>query len=130
MKKYLWMSSAAVVIAALRVNISSQKKMYVVTPQFFCQHMCIQILYLLPFHLHLLDGFNPMYTGGLFHYTVYICWTSPFVISGCWVYFCHFYSIFDGKSCLQIMQTLIRCHIVASDLGLHCLPMTLLQVSS
>ena len=68
MKKYLWMSSAAVVIAALRVNISSQKKMYVVTPQLFCQHMCIQILYLLPFHLHLLDAFNPLYTSGLFHY--------------------------------------------------------------
>ena len=49
---------------------------------------------------------------------------------------CHFrdvesnfvaFSIFDGKSCWQIhvLYTLIRCHNVAPDLGLHCLPMTL-----
>ena len=36
--------------------------------------------------------------------------------------FCRFYYIFDGKSCEQTMKTLIRRHIVASDLGLHCLP--------
>ena len=44
-----------------------------------------------------------------------ICCTSPFVILGVLGLFCHFYSIFDDH--------------VASDLGLHCLPMTLLHVS-
>ena len=28
-----------------------------------------------------------------------ICWTSPFVILGVSGLFCHFYSIFDRKSC-------------------------------
>ena len=28
-----------------------------------------------------------------------ICWTSPFVILGMLGLFCHFYSIFDGRSC-------------------------------
>ena len=42
-----------------------------------------------------------------------ICWTSPFVILGVLSLFCHFYCIFDGKYCY-----------VASNLGLHRLPMT------
>ena len=42
--------------------------------------------------------------------------------------FCRFYSVFDGDSFSQTMETLIRCHIM-SDLGLCCLPMTLLRVS-
>ena len=32
-----------------------------------------------------------------------IWWMSPFVIVGVSGLFCRFYSIFDGKSCLQIM---------------------------
>ena len=39
---------------------------------------------------------NPLCTGGLFPV---ICWTSPFVILGVLGLFCHFYSIFDEKSC-------------------------------
>ena len=52
-----------------------------------------------------LKQLNPLYTGRLF--TV-IYWMSPFVILGVLGLFCHFY--------------------VASEQGLHCLPMTLLQV--
>ena len=52
-----------------------------------------------------------------------ICWTSPFLILGVSGLFHHVYSIFDGKSCLKAN------HHVASAQGLHCLPMTLLQVS-
>ena len=39
--------------------------------------------------------FNPLYIGGLFH-----CYMLdlPFVILGVLGVFCHFYSIFDGKS--------------------------------
>ena len=32
-------------------------------------------------------------------YSTVICWTSPFVILGVLGLFCHFYYIFDGKSC-------------------------------
>ena len=32
-----------------------------------------------------------------------ICWSSPFVILRVLVLFCHFYLIFDGKSCKQTM---------------------------
>ena len=39
--------------------------------------------------------------------------------------FCNFLSVSDGESCEQTLQTLIRLHIVASDLGLNCLPMAL-----
>ena len=57
--------------------------------------------------------------------STYICWTSPFVILGV---FCRFYSNFDGKlaNTVDLDQT---PHYVASDLGLHCLPITLLRVS-
>ena len=45
--------------------------------------------------------------------------------------FCHFYSIFNRKSCLiaNNADPDWTPHYVASDLGLHCLPMTLSQVS-
>ena len=66
------------------------------------------------------------------------CWTSPFVILGCQVYF-HlffffliygFYSIFDGIILLaNNVDPDQMPHYVASDLGLHCLPMTLLWFS-
>ena len=50
-----------------------------------------------------------------------ICWMSPLVILGVLGLFCHFYSIFDEKP--------VRIHYVVSDLGLHCLPVTLFRVS-
>ena len=54
-----------------------------------------------------------------------ICWASPFVILGVSCLFCSFYSI--------LMEILLANNVdpdqmpnyVASDLGLHCLPMTL-----
>ena len=58
-----------------------------------------------------------------------ICWMSPFVILGMPVLFCHYY-IFNGKILLvnNVDPDQIP-HYVASDLDLHCLPVTLLQVS-
>ena len=47
--------------------------------------------------------------------------TSPFVILGVSDLFRHFYSIFDGNSVDPDQMP----HDVASDLGLHCLPITL-----
>ena len=59
-----------------------------------------------------------------------ICWMSPFVILGVSGLLCHFYSIFDGKSCEQTNVGSDQMpHYVASDLGLHCFPKTLLRVS-
>ena len=54
---------------------------------------------------------------------------SPFVILGVLCLFCHFYSVFDGKFLLaNNVDPDQMPHYVASDLGLHCLPMTLLRV--
>ena len=58
-----------------------------------------------------------------------ICWTSPLVILGWWVYFVAFI--------LFLMENLLANNVdpdqmpnyVASYLGLHCLPITLLRVS-
>ena len=52
-------------------------------------------------------------------------WTSPFVILGVSGLFCCFYSIFEANN-VDPDQT---PHHVASDLGLLCLPVTLLRVS-
>ena len=52
-----------------------------------------------------------------------ICWTISFVILGMWVLFCSFYSFFEANSEDPDQMP----HNVASDLGLHCLPMTLLR---
>ena len=41
-----------------------------------------------------------------------LSYMSAFVILGVSGLFCHFHSIFDGKSFQQTMQTLIRCHIM------------------
>ena len=57
--------------------------------------------------------------------STYICWTSPFVILGV---FCFFYSNFDGKLANTVDPDQTP-HYVASDLGLHCLPLNLLRVS-
>ena len=55
--------------------------------------------------------------------SIVICLTSPFVILGVSGLFCGFYSIFYGKSCYNVDPDQMP-HYVASDLGLHCLPMT------
>ena len=59
------------------------------------------------------------------------CWTSLFVISGVSGLFCSFYSMLDGKPCklANNVDANQMPYYVASDLGLHCLPMTLLRVS-
>ena len=55
--------------------------------------------------------------------SIVICWTSPFVNLGVSGLFCGFYSIFEGKSCYNVDPDQMP-YYVASDLGLHCLPMT------
>ena len=56
--------------------------------------------------------------------------TSPFVILGVLALFCCFYSIVDGKFLLaNNVDPDQMPHYVASDLGLHCLLISLLQVS-
>ena len=55
-----------------------------------------------------------------------ICWTSPFVILGMSYLFCRFYPVFDAKILLaNNVDPDQMPHYVASDLGLHCLPITL-----
>ena len=39
----------------------------------------------------------------LVDFSTVICWTSPFFILGVSGLFCRFYSVFDGKSCLQTL---------------------------
>ena len=56
-------------------------------------------------------------------------WTSLFVTSGVSGLYCHFYFIFSGILLANNIDHDRMPHYVASDLGLHCLPMTLLQVS-
>ena len=59
-----------------------------------------------------------------------ICWMSPFVILGVWGLFWCFYSIFLLKIMLATtVDPDLAPHYVASDLGLHCLPLALLQLS-
>ena len=66
----------------------------------------------------------------LVHSSTVICWMRPFVIIGVSGLFSRFYSIFDWKIMLaNNVDPDQMPHYVASDLGLHCLPMTLLRVS-
>ena len=58
-----------------------------------------------------------------------IYWTGPLVIIGVLSLFCRFYSSFDGKSCLVNTVGPGQTPHLASDLGLHCLPMTILWIS-
>ena len=59
-----------------------------------------------------------------------ICWMCLVIILGVSGLFCHLYSISFGKSCQQqCIGPSQTPHYVASDLGLHCLPMALLRVS-
>ena len=63
---------------------------------------------------------KPLYTGGLFHCYMLDDSICHFGVSGL-----SLYSIFDGNNVDPDQTT----HYVASDLGLHCLPSTLLWVS-
>ena len=59
-----------------------------------------------------------------------LCWTIPFNILGVSDKFCHFYSNFLTKSLLvNNVDPDQMPHYVASNLGLHYLPMTLLLIS-
>ena len=59
-----------------------------------------------------------------------ICRTTLFVNLGVSGLFCHFCSSFDGKILLANKVGPDQTpHYVASDLGLHCLPLTLLRFS-
>ena len=69
----------------------------------------------------------PLYTGGLFHCYMLDESVCDFRVSG---QFCCFNSIFWQKILLVDNEDPDQMpHYVASDLGLLCLPMTLLQVS-
>ena len=59
--------------------------------------------------------------------STFICWTSPFVILAVSGLFCRFYLfIFFWKILLvKTADPYQTPHFVASDLGLHCLSMTL-----
>ena len=58
------------------------------------------------------------------------CGTSSFVILGVSGQLCPLYSIFDGNALLaNSVDPDQMPYYVASDLGLHCLPLSLLRVS-
>ena len=69
---------------------------------------------------------NPLYTGRLFHYCMLDKSISRF--RGVGSYFITFYFIWKILSANNVDPDQMP-HYVASDLGLHCLPMTLLWVS-
>ena len=54
-----------------------------------------------------------------------ICWTSPFVIFGVPGLFCHFFYFWWNIMLANNVDPDQTLHYVASDLSLHCLPMTL-----
>ena len=62
-----------------------------------------------------------------------ICWTSPFTILVGLVFFVTFILhvfLMENAVLANNVDTNQMPHYVASDLGLYCLPMTLLRVSS
>ena len=67
-------------------------------------------------------AFNPLYTGGLFHCYILDEWGVGSVLLLLFYVLCKIL-IANNVGPDQMP------HYVASDLGLHCLPMTLLQVS-
>ena len=76
---------------------------------------------------HRKPSVNPLYAGGLFHR--YMLDDSICHFRGSDL-FCRFYSIFLWKILLaNNVDPDQTPHYVASDLGLHCLLMTLLWVS-
>ena len=89
--------------------------------------VCQDPRWLCPNRATVVQGINPLYTGRLFH-----CYMLDKSI-------CHFRGFesissllfyIDGKILLaKTVDSDQIPHYVASDLGLHCLPMTLLQVS-
>ena len=54
-----------------------------------------------------------------------ICWTNPFINLGVSGLFCYFYSMFDRIRLANNVDSDLTPRYVASDLGLHCLPMIL-----
>ena len=58
------------------------------------------------------------------------CLTTPFVILGLSGLFCRFLFLMENSVCKHFysVDPDQMPHYVASDLGLHCLPMTFLQV--
>ena len=58
----------------------------------------------------------------LVDFSILINWTSPFPILGVSVFFFQFYSISNRYSCTEDPDQ--TPHSAASDLGLHCLPMS------
>ena len=61
---------------------------------------------------------------------IHVCWTSLFVILRGVGSICRFYSIcFDENPVSKECSPYQTPHDMASDLGLHCLPVTLLRVS-
>ena len=82
-----------------------------------------QDLHCLPFHLHLLTHCI------LVDSSTVICWTSPFVILGVSGLFVTFILLFMENPVSNSVDPDQMPHYVASDLGLHCLPMTCFQVS-
>ena len=70
---------------------------------------------------------NPLYTGRLFQ-----CYTldeSIYLFMVCWVYFVTFILFLMKIILVNNVDPDQMPHYVASDLSLHCLPMTLLRVS-
>ena len=57
-----------------------------------------------------------------------VCWMSPFVILWVSGLFCGFYFWWQILLVNNVDPNQMP-HYVASDLGLHCLPMTILRVS-
>ena len=66
----------------------------------------------------------------LVDFSTVIYWRSPFIIRGSSGLFYRFYIIFNEKwEEKNTVDSDLTSHHVASDLGQHCLPMTLLWVS-
>ena len=78
-------------------------------------------LHLLPFPLCLLETLLESRFFCLVDNSILINWMSPFFISGMPGVPFQFQLIFGRNSCMQTVETLIRC-FAASNLGLHCLP--------
>ena len=57
-------------------------------------------------------------------FPVIINWTSPFPILGLLGDIFHFHSYLKRNFCKQTVENLIRRGFAASDLELHCLPMS------
>ena len=72
------------------------------------------------------ENFNPLYTGRLFRCSMLDESICHLGVSGL---FCSFYCFSWKILSANTVDPIQTPHYVASDLGLHCLPMTLLRVS-